>query len=84
MEEELLAAEVLKVRVLNPAVAQLFVGEIEGVFEDCQPRHQPCGQRRHAGAIGINLAALLFDKAPRHRLRQCHQFVLQVDDLIQA
>ena len=33
------------VTILNPAVAQLLVGEIESVFEDCQPCHRKMGAK---------------------------------------
>ena len=71
-------------RVLDPAGAQLFIGEIEGMLEDRKPGHQPCRQRRHAGAVGIDRAASLLDEAPRHRLRQPDQLLIHVDDLIES
>src|SRR5437879_3781108 len=37
MLEELLAAEVLEVRVLHPAIAQSLVGKVISVLEDRQP-----------------------------------------------
>ena len=40
--EELLAAEVLAIRIFHPTLAQHLVGEVIGVLEDRQPRHQPC------------------------------------------
>jgi len=83
MAEGLLPAEILKIRVLDPACAQLFVGEVEGVLEDRQSRHQPGRQGRHAGAVTINRAASLLDEAPRDRVRELHQLVLRVDDLVE-
>ena len=73
MNEELLAAEVLEVRIFHPAGAEFLVTKIEGVLEDRQTRHQPRRQRRHAGAIRVDLAASRLDGCPRDRLRQRHQ-----------
>ncbi len=41
MAKELLATEQLVIEVFDPAFAQGLVGEVEGVLEDRQPRHQP-------------------------------------------
>ena len=46
-------------------------------------RHQPGRQRRHAGAIAVDRAALLLDEAPRDRFRELHQLMLHVDDLVE-
>ena len=54
--EELLAAEELVIGVLDPALAQHLVGEVIGVLEDGQPRHQSRRQRRAAGIIRVDLA----------------------------
>jgi hypothetical protein len=43
--EELLAAEVLEVRVLHPAIAQRLVGQIVRVLQHGEPGHQPRRQR---------------------------------------
>ena len=56
VDEELFAAKELKVWVLDPARAELFVGEIVRVLEDRKPRHQPCGQRRVARLVRIDRA----------------------------
>ena len=81
--EELLAAEELVIRVLDPALAQHLVGQIVGVLEDRQPRHQPRRQRRPAGIVVVNLAEPLFQKAPVDRAPQRHQRMVHVDDLIE-
>lgn len=81
--EELFAAEILEIGVLHPAGAQLLVRQVEGMFEDRQPRHQPRWQRRHAGVVGIDRAEAPLQKWPVDRLRQPHQLVSHVDDLIQ-
>src|SRR5258706_4964416 len=70
MLEELLAAEVLEVRVLYPAIAQSLVGKVISVLEDRQPRHQPRRQRRLARLVGVHRTKLLFQKTPVDRPRQ--------------
>src|SRR6266436_2687140 len=67
MLEELLAAEVLEVRVLHPAIAQSLVGKVVSVLEDRQPRHQPRRQRRLARLVGVHRTKLLFQKTPVER-----------------
>src|SRR2546425_9151088 len=64
MLEELLAAEVLEVRVLHPPIAQSLVGKVISVLEDRQPRHQPRRQRRLARLVGVYRTKLLFLKTP--------------------
>jgi hypothetical protein len=80
---ELLAAEELVIGVLHPALAQRLVGQIVGVFEDGQPRHQSRRQRRLTGAIRIGLPERLLQEPPVHLLRQHHQRMAHVDDRIQ-
>src|SRR5262245_36413282 len=80
--EELLPAEVLEVRVLHPALAQNLVGQIVGVLEQGQPRHQPGRQRRLARLVAIDRPELLLQETPVDRPRQLHQRVLHVDDLV--
>src|SRR5260370_14932606 len=82
MLEELLAAEVLEVWVLHPAIAQSLVGKVISVLEDRQPRHQPRRQRRLARLVGVHRTKLLFQKKPVDRPRQLHQGLVHVDDLI--
>src|SRR5437879_3183617 len=83
MQEERLAAEELKVWVLNQAGAQLLVGEIERVLEDRESRDQPGWERWHAGIVAVDLATPDLNRLPRHHLRQPHQFVVHVDDLVE-
>jgi hypothetical protein len=82
MLEKLLAAEVLEVRVLHPAIAQSLVGKVVSVLEDCQSRHQPRRQRRLTRLVGVDRPEPLFQKTPVDRPRQLHQRVVHVDDLI--
>src|SRR3954447_5324131 len=83
MLEKLLAAEVLVIGVLDPALAQHLVGEVVGVLEDRQPRHQSCRQRWLAGAVRVDRSELLFQKAPVDRSRQLRQRMLHIDDLVE-
>jgi len=83
MPEKLLAAEELKVRVLDPARAQRLVGEVMQVLEDGQPRHQAGRQRRPAGAVLINRPEALFQERPIDRLAEPHQPVPEVEHLLE-
>src|SRR6266481_6484111 len=82
MLEELLAAEVLEVRVLHPPIAQSLVGKVISVLEDRQPRHQPRRQRRLARLVGVDRPERLLQKTPIDRPRQLHLGVVHVDDLV--
>src|SRR5207302_3340024 len=82
MLEKLLAAEVLEVRVLHPAIAQSLVGKAVSVLEDRQPRHQPRRQRRLARFVGVHRPERILQKTPIDRPPQLHQRVFHVDDLI--
>src|SRR5450432_1027243 len=81
--EELLAAEQLIIRVLDPALAQNFVGEVVHMLEDRQTRHKPRRQGRMARSVRIDRAEPLLQKAPIDRERQLRQRMLQIDDLIE-
>jgi len=81
--EELLAAQILEIWVLDPARAQLFIGQVECVLEDGQTRHQPGRQRRNAGPITVDLAEAALQEPPVDRLRQLHQLMAHVDDLVE-
>src|SRR5450432_524008 len=83
MLEKLLAAEVLVIGVLDPALAQRLIRQVIGVLEDGQPGHQSGRQRRMAGIIRVDLPEATFQEAPIHRPRQRDQWMLQVDDLIE-
>src|SRR6266702_4557423 len=80
MLEKFLAAEVLEVRILHPAIAQSLVGKVVGVLEDRQPRHQPRRQWRRARLIGVDRPKRLLQKTPIDRPRQLHQRVFHIDD----
>ena len=84
MLEELLAAKILVIRILDPTLAQNLVREIVRVLQNRQARHQAGRQRRLAGAVRINRPEPLFQKTPVNRTRQLRQRMVHVDDLIQA
>jgi hypothetical protein len=81
--EELLAAEQLEIRVLEPALAQHLVGDIVQVLEDRQARHQPRRQGRLTGTVAVDRPAALFEKAPVDRPRQLRERMGQVHDLVE-
>ena len=78
----LLAAEVLVIGVFDPALAQHLVGQVVGVLEDRQPRHQSRRQWRAARIIRVDRPKLPFQELPIHLAPQRYQRVLQVDELI--
>jgi hypothetical protein len=80
--KELLAAKQLIIRVFPPTLAQGLIGQIVHVFEDGEPRHQPCRQRRPSRTIAVGGAKALLDEAPVDGPRQLHQRMCEVDDLI--
>ena len=71
--EELLAAEELQVGVLNPARAELLVGQIVRVLEDREPRHQPGGRRRMPRLVRIDRPEPLLQQPPVDRRGQLRQ-----------
>jgi hypothetical protein len=81
--EELLAAEQLIIRVLDPALAQDLVGEVAHVLEDGQAGHQPRRQRRASRFIRVDRPASLLEKAPVDRPRELHERVIGGDDLVE-
>jgi hypothetical protein len=81
--EELLAAEQLVIGILDPARAQILVGEIMHVLEDREPRHQPRWQRRMSDLVGIDRAEPLLEEAPVDRPTELRQRVVHVDDLVE-
>jgi hypothetical protein len=81
--EELLAAEQLKIGVLDPAFAQGLVGEIVHVLQDREAGHQPRRQGRTPGNVGVNRAEALLQKAPVDRRGELRQGMAHVDDLIE-
>ena len=81
--KELLAAEELIVRIIQPALAQDFIGEIVRVLQDRQARHEPCGKRRLTRPVRINGAEALLQKIPVDRARKFHERAIHSDDLVE-
>ena len=81
--EELLAAEILKIRVLGPDLAKALVRQVLAVLQDVKPRHQPRRQRRTARPIRINRPKGLLEKSPIDPLRQPYPRTGHVDDLVE-
>jgi len=74
----------LVIRVLNPPGAKDFVRQIVRRLQDRQPRHQPSWQRRPALLVGVDRPQLRLQKRPIDLLRELHQWVVQIDDLVQT
>ncbi len=81
--EAQLAAEVLVVRVLDPARAQHLVREVVHVLQDEEAGHQSRRQARLARTGLADRAEASIEKAPVDLARQPHQRVAQVNDLIE-
>ena len=77
------AAEILEIRVLYPPVAQRLVREVVHVFEDEQPGHQPCWQRRLPRPYATYRTEALRQKVPINLRREPHQRMAKVDDRLQ-
>src|ERR1700687_2524676 len=82
MTEVLLAAEVLVIRVLDPAQSQLLVRQVVRVLEDREASHQAGRQRRLTRAIRVHVAELAADQLPVDQAAEPDQRVLHVDDLV--
>ena len=77
------AAEILVIGVLHPALVQHLVGEVLHVLEDEEAGDQPRRQAWLTGACRAHRREPAIEKLPVDLLRQQHQRVLQVDDLIE-
>jgi hypothetical protein len=53
------------------------------VFQDGQPSHQPCWQRRPTGIVVIDRAKPIFEKPPIHRACQLRKRMVEIYDLIE-
>src|ERR1700676_2712318 len=84
MPEHHFAAEILKMRVLYPSVAQRLVREIVHVFEDEQHGYQPCCQWRLPRPDATYRAKAFREKVPINLRREPHQRVAKVDDRLQS
>ena len=72
-----------KVRVLDPARAQVLVRQVVHRLEDRQARHQPRRQRRMARLVRIDRSEPLLEKPPVDRPAELRQRVAHVDDLVE-
>src|SRR5262245_51750263 len=80
--EELLSGEVLKVWVINPAFAHVFVGQAVNMLEQKKPDHKPCRNSRTT-TVAVQRRDLAVDEVPVDLARELHQLVPHVDDLVQ-
>src|SRR5271166_513178 len=82
MLEELFPGEVLEIRIVDPAIARLFVGQGEDVLEKQQPDHEAA---LDAGPtlLAVKRRDLAVEPLPIELLRKLHQLVPHVDDLIE-
>jgi hypothetical protein len=80
--EELNAGEVLEIRVVDPALADLLVRQAVNVFEQQQPDHEPACDPGPT-LLAVERRDLVIDPIPVDLAAKLHQLVLQVDDLIQ-
>ena len=81
--EKLLAAEDLAIGVLDPARAQILIGEFVHVLEDRKPSHQSRRQWRVSGLVGIDRAEPPLEKAPGDRAAELGEWVIRIDDLVE-
>ena len=82
MLEELFPGEVLEIRIVDPAIAHLFVGQGEDVFEQQQPDHEAA---LDAGPtlLAVKRRDLAVEPLPVELLRKLHHLVPHVDDLVE-
>jgi len=80
--EELLAGEVLEVRVMDPALANPLVGQAINVLEQQQADRKA---RLNPGPtlVAVERRNLAIDKVPVDLAGEQHQLVLHIDDLVQ-
>jgi len=81
--EEDFTAEVLIIRVLDPAIAHDFVAEIESVLENGEACHQPGRQRWLSRPVAVDGSKTPFEETPVDLSRQPRQRMAHVDDRFQ-
>jgi hypothetical protein len=79
--EDLLAGEVLEIRVVDPAVVHTFVRQAVDVLEPEPPDHEAALDRRPA-LLAVERCNLRINPFPVDLAAKLRQLVLQVDDLI--
>src|SRR6516164_3126356 len=80
--EKLLTSEVLEIRVVDPAHANVPVGQAVDVLEQQQPEHEPALDPRPA-LRAVERRDLAIDPVPVDLGAELYQLVLQVDDLVE-
>ena len=80
--EELLAGEVLEIRVIDPALAHALVGQPVDVLEQQQPDHE-AGLDPGPALVAVERRDLAVDPVPIDLAGELHQLVLHVDDLVE-
>ena len=82
MVEKLLPGEVLEIGVVNPALAQLLVGQSEDVLEQQKPDDEAA---LDAGPtlLAVERRDLAIEPVPVDVLGKLHQLVPHVDDLVE-
>ena len=80
--EELLAGEVLKIGVVDPALTHLLIGQREDVLEQQKPDHEAgcCGG---SALITEERRDLVIKPIPVELAGELHQLMLHVDDLVE-
>jgi hypothetical protein len=80
--EELLPGEVLKIWIMDPALADALVGQPVDVFEQQQPDHEP-GFNPRPALVAVERCDLAVDPLPVDLASELHQLVLHIDDLLE-
>src|SRR5215510_8846790 len=80
--EELLAGEVLEVGIVDPALADAFVGQAVDVLEQQQPDHE-AGLDAGSAVVAVQRGDLVVDPGPVDLAGKLHQLVLHVEDLVE-
>src|SRR5262245_29555244 len=80
--EELLAGEVLEVGIVDPALADAFVGQSANVLEQQQPDHE-AGLDAGSAVLAVQRGDLVVDPGPVDLAGKLHQLVLHIDDLVE-
>src|SRR5215475_14971392 len=80
--EELLTGEVLEVGIVNPALADAFVGQAVDVLEQQQPDHE-AGLDAGSAVLAVQRGDLVVDPDPVDLAGKLHQLVLHIDDLFE-
>ena len=78
------AAEVLPIRVLDPARDHLLVGQVEGVLQVAEPDHQPDRDAGPAHVGVIELAEARLEHRPIQQAGEAHQRMAPIDLLVEA